>query len=993
MASRAPSAAHEYVFPLTQPRKSAIRATPQVFQSPTGLGPNVERAHIRMPGEDIVNMVESTTRASLQGLVDMPVQSPGLPNPYAALLHSPSKASPSKASPSKATGPTGPLSARKEHTIAIPPSAETEQARRQRRVTFSAHQEKTDFEQDEPTMSIRPAQHLMDRGSPVPSGADTSEEISMDLTADSFESDASQTMEITRAWEEGADESDASQTMEMTQAWKHDADESDMSESMQLTTAFHAAPDASVDTSADASAAMDITGVSSANESAMEMTAVWGQFADAARSAPSTPERASPTRSPERRQTMLLTEEQIKSPSTPRMQRATPRAASPSTPKVKSPSTPTTKSPGTPKALSPLKAPSMLSANKAEPSTPPPKTEPSTPRFKAEPSTPPSQKAGTPHALAGSPSTPSRYRQSLRGGVPSPEYKHSPAKRIVPKTPPPGTPVAFATARRPSPVRPAGPARASIGGTEGVAFPRSPFIHSMLRQRGRLSSPMRDMDESMADTSFHMHLDDFLHLIDLTFHDNMTASRTFIERSAQRTASLSLIDAARLASGAAPMLRTLRNACAELKQHIEEGRERLQAMEADFFTRPPVFVQEWSQLPDGDVRRNLKSQLSVHKQAARAAAMTDYYGWRTDMQFDDDQAAFLAYHRNLLRRDALAVDERRTRLVNTCLPALRAHHAALAKKLAAAQERQAAIANCDPDELRTLYEEIDEQDAYLQGVRTAHNDAVNQLARVQGRVDETTSKMEEASEAIRAARAISQQIQGCSPGEAVRLERQVEHVERLLQWRIANSTSTLLQLTHCDALQVTLELDARRGGVKRAVISPLSSVAATPMHRAALAVIRAQVKAAAATQVPDVLRTVAQYWCVFRTLSADLARARAHLPIDVHLADDGETLEALATVLLDVAQVKLRVTIPIHLAAEPPVLASDVRVEAVYGNAEYVAPLTQCRFVCLSCTIPVGDGAACAGACAPHGTPRSRPLITTQSARSGPARQGAHARP
>ena len=934
-------------------------------------------------------MVESTTRASLQGLVDMPVQSPGLPNPYAALLPSPSKASPSKASPSKATGPTGPLSARKEHTIAIPPSAETEQARRQRRVTFSAHQEKTDFEQDEPTMSIRPAQHLMDRGSPVPSGADTSEEISMDLTADSFESDASQMMEMTRAWEEGADESDASQTMEMTQAWKEDADESDMSESMQLTTAFHAAPDASVDTSADASAdasaAMDITGVSSANESAMEMTAVWGQFADAARSAPSTPEPASPTRSPERRQTMLLTEEQIKSPSTPRMQRATPRAASPSTP--------TAKSPGTPKALSPLKAPSMLSANKAEPSTPPPKPEPSTPRFKAEPSTPPSQKAGTPHALAGSPSTPSRYRQSLRGGVPSPEYKHSPAKRIVPKTPPPGTPVAFATARRPSPVRPAGPARASIGGTEGMAFPRSPFIHSMLRQRGRISSPMRDMDESMADTSFHMHLDDFLHLIDLTFHDNMTASRTFIERSAQRTASLSLIDAARLASGAAPMLRTLRNACAELKQHIEEGRERLQAMEADFFTRPPVFVQEWSQLPDGDVRRNLKSQLSVHKQAARAAAMTDYYGWRTDMQFDDDQAAFLAYHRNLLRRDALAVDERRTRLVNTCLPALRAHHAALAKKLAAAQERQAAIANCDPDELRTLYEEIDEQDAYLQGVRTAHNDAVNQLARVQGRVDETTSKMEEASEAIRAARAISQQIQGCSPGEAVRLERQVEHVERLLQWRIANSTSTLLQLTHCDALQVTLELDARRGGVKRAVISPLSSVAATPMHRAALAVIRAQVKAAAATQVPDVLRTVAQYWCVFRTLSADLARARAHLPIDVHLADDGETLEALATVLLDVAQAKLRVTMPIHLAAEPPVLASDVRVEAVYGNAEYVAPLTQCRFVCLSCTIPVGDGAACAGACAPHGTPRSRPLITTQSARSGPARQGAHARP
>lgn len=971
---------------LTQPRKSAIRATPQVFLSPTALGPNTEREHIRTTGwSDIAEMVETTTRTSLQGVWehDAPAHSPGLPNPFAALYRSPTKASPTKASPTKATGSMAPLG-RHEHTVAVVPTRTSpERARRQRRVTFSAHQEKTDFEQDEPTMSIRPAQRLMDRGSPVPgSQADTttsSEEVSMDLTMDSDDStlasDTSATMEMTNAWHTQPEMAETSTSamdmtsdsaMDMTgvsaQTWEEeekeddddDDDDKDASMSMQFTQAYAAAPtqapaptspsiadDTSMDRTTDPASTMD---ESAMDESAMEMTATWGKFAHAARTSPDR-SLSSPRRSPERRQTMVLREEMIVPPAeqdASPLQAATPRAPTPRDVPMPRAVTPERRS-ATPRAITPerLGTPRATTPVPPLPSTPRSAPAVSTPRSAPAVSTPRSVPAVSTPPSAG-PGSPTRFRQSLRGGVPSPHYQHSPARREVPRTPPPGTPVHFATARRASPVRDVVGTRASIGVMEGGAgFPRSPFIHSMLRQRGRPSSPVREVaDESVSDASFHMQLAEFLQVVGLKFHEDMTASRSRAERPTElAVAPVSLVDGARLASGAAPMLLTLRNACAELKQHVEDGRLRLQAMEADFYTRPPAFVQEWGQLEDDEMRRSMKGQLHVHKQAARAAAMHDYYGWRTDMQFDEELAQLLARHRDVLRRDAATVDERRAQLYDTQLPALRARHAALAHQLAAARARQAAIAACDPEELRELHASIEEQGAILQTMRAKHADVVNQLQRVHTRLADVETKRAQTHDAIRAARAITDQIRGCSPGEAMRLQRQVEQLERLLAWRITNRTATLLQLTHADALHVTLEMDARRSSVKRVAVSPVRPVEASHLHAAALAVVRAQVKpAAAAASVPVVLRTVARSWGTYREVRTAVARACAHTPLTVVLAHGETQLALTATVLLARVATKLRVGIRIDLARDAPFVANSVHAEAVYGDAAYAAP-------------------------------------------------------
>ncbi|PKI85645.1 hypothetical protein MVES_000493 [Malassezia vespertilionis] len=807
-----------------QPRKSAIRATPQVFESPTGLGPNPEHAHIRpSAAADMAVYVAETARAGLQGMpaLDERLLSPGLPNPFASVYReSPTKL---QESPSKSTGSTQALGTPSAHTIAIPPTLpalDMDDARGRRRVTFSARQKKTDFEQDEPTMSIRPAQDVHDDSQSSVDMSGTTE-VSMDISADVFDASTSlgDTMDLTEAWTPHADESgamsmDDQSTMEFTQAHG------------RIVRAQEANTSASMD------------------ESTMEMTAVWGEYA---REATQARESQSPERSPDRRKTMLLLPKD-----------ATPRPAA-------------------------------------------------------------------------TPATPTRLRQSLRAGVASPQYTHSPARRAAPHTPPVASRSQPASATRSASPHFAARARASMGASaDPMAWPRSPFIHNLLKQRGRRSSPMRadvSLDEAaVSDTSFHMHLADFLAVIDLKFHEDMQASRSRPARSAERAQGTSVLEQVRLASGAAPMLRTLQNACTELKQHVEDGRLRLESMEEDFYTHPPAFVQEWGQLEDEDMRRSMKGQLNVHKQAARAAAMHDYYGWRTDMQFDEELTAMLSRHRDILEHDAETVHAKRARLEAELLPALRASHAALAQKVQDARAKQQAIAACDPDELRQLHASIEEQQQVLQTMQAKRTEAAEQLARARARLDETASKREQTLEAIQDARAISDQIQGCSPAEAARLERRIAHVETLMQWQLTHRTSTLLQLTHAKSLAVTIELGGRRAFVKRVAVSPILPVEASPMHVAALAMLRVHLKEHAPQETPAVLRMVTRLWLAYRRTRAEVDRLRTHVPVTCQRSNrrPETALEMTAIVFLPHQEAKARVTIEIDFDAPVPVLAESV---------------------------------------------------------------------
>lgn len=798
---------------------------------------------------------------------------------------------------------------------------------------------------------------LMDRGSPVPSHVswDDSTTSSMDMDMDdsgmSMSLDDSG-MDMTSAWSAHAsrdgprDDSGDDPTLDDEAAI--DADDSRTVE-MDLTMGMPAARAPPSPAASDATATMEFTAVhaplpdadesldttreSRADDSAMEMTAMWGRSAEsaAAASGPAWPAASTQVRSPSppppptSPSPSLRRTSASRSMSTPSMTSATPPPAALGSAPRRAP---------TPSALSVVRSPAAAEAAATPSPSPPgtPRRSTLTSPFRPRPSTP-----GTP----GTPGTPSRFRQSLRGGVPSPEYVHSPPGRAVTTPPPPRSERAARSARMVSPVA------ARLSESHAPVWPRSPFIHSLIKQRGvRLSltpapaSPLSDMDDSDAEASFHMRLADFLNVVGLQFHEDMTASRTRPSRPLDEPRDVGAVQHAKLASAAAPMLQALRGACAELKQHVDDGRERLRAMEDDFYTRPPAFVQEWGQLDDDDMRRSMKGQLNVHKQAARAAAMHDYYGWRTDMEFDDELVAQLEQCRDALRRDLEHTTARHAQW-HELLPALRARHAELLQRVSDARTRQQQIQECDPDELKALRASVDEQEQVLQTMRAQHRDLADQLARVRARAEDTAKKREQMEDAIRVARATTDQIQGCSPGEAVRLERHVRHLEGLLAWSLTNKTSTLLQLTLAQAWQVAIECDSRKHTVKRVVVSPAASDAA-PWMRTAVAAVRAVLAAELPADMPEVLRTIAQVWHRCQRAHAQLRHLQAYVPLTEAPSQDSDTAwDARASILLARHAAKVEVHVRLALAEPAPLTPESVEARVLYGHVEYVCRLTQ----------------------------------------------------
>lgn len=317
--------------------------------------------------------------------------------------------------------------------------------------------------------------------------------------------------------------------------------------------------------------------------------------------------------------------------------------------------------------------------------------------------------------------------------------------------------------------------------------------------------------------------------------------------------------------------------------------------------------------------------------------MHDYYGWRTDMQYDDEMVAMLTQHRDALQADAERVHARREELEVELLPALRARHTDLKRRVNEAHARQQAIRECDPEELRHLHASMDEQDHVLQTMRAKQRDVADQLSRVRARLDETAIKREQTEEQIRAARVVSDQIHGCTPGEAVRLERRIRQLEVLLQWRLSSKTSTLLQLVYARTLNVAIELDGRQSAVKRVAISPVCPVESSNMHMAAISVIRTRMASETPASVPEVLRQVAQLWHTYVKARAQVDRLRLHVPVVIspYRGDKGPdtALDVMAAVLFEHAQAKAHVHVDIDLARETP-LSSQVHVVLVYGHMD-----------------------------------------------------------
>ncbi|SPO20699.1 uncharacterized protein UTRI_00175 [Ustilago trichophora] len=297
-----------------------------------------------------------------------------------------------------------------------------------------------------------------------------------------------------------------------------------------------------------------------------------------------------------------------------------------------------------------------------------------------------------------------------------------------------------------------------------------------------------------------MPLNDFLRFVGVHFNDDMSASRrkpvppTKEEQSADEAASsdsqggpVAMMRLVKAACGSVPQLEALREACREIKEQVDDGREKMVEMEQAFYDSPPDFVREIMGLQNEEERRDMEAQFKLQKQAARALVSADYYGWRLDKEFDQEMIQTLQAYHGRLQCDLHIVNIKKEQLQQEILPVLRVKHAKLKADLALAKQRQAEIETCDAEELKGLYSSIEEQHEVLESMRAKLMDVEEQHERLLVRLEENREKMAAAQEMVDKAHATVDQIQGYTRGEAGRLLREIRNLEKLHLVRVLDN--------------------------------------------------------------------------------------------------------------------------------------------------------------------------------------------------------------
>lgn len=296
-----------------------------------------------------------------------------------------------------------------------------------------------------------------------------------------------------------------------------------------------------------------------------------------------------------------------------------------------------------------------------------------------------------------------------------------------------------------------------------------------------------------------MPLNDFLRFVGVHFNDDMSASRrkpippakedqaTGDGTAVSAQGPVSMMRLVRAACGSVPQLEALREACREIKEQVDDGREKMVEMEQAFYDSPPEFVREIMGLQNEEERRDMEAQFKLQKQAARALVSADYYGWRLDKEFDQEMIQTLQAYHGRLQCDLHIVNTKKEQLQQEILPVLRVKHAKLKADLALAKQRQAEIDTCDADELKGLYSSIEEQHEVLESMRAKLMDVEEQHERLLVRLEENREKMAAAQEMVDKAHATVDQIQGYTRGEAGRLLREIRNLEKLHLVRILDN--------------------------------------------------------------------------------------------------------------------------------------------------------------------------------------------------------------
>lgn len=327
--------------------------------------------------------------------------------------------------------------------------------------------------------------------------------------------------------------------------------------------------------------------------------------------------------------------------------------------------------------------------------------------------------------------TPPRMRDHILHGHASPNYKHSPARRMV--TNAAGTesaPGATSSPRR-------SPRKEMV---------YSPAVRSAMAAAASMQSS-HGSDTSMMSmeseygvagvVDVEVTAQALLDAVEMGFQDQLSTVRPPRSRAEQEDLEKlalvpNVIRWSKAAAASAILLENLTKSCLAMEAEVAKNKGQMKGAEIAFNEAPPRYAIDYFSGTEKDQREMAVSKIaSLHSKqprtmltisppsfqaliksvnkGIRAESLQQYYGWRLDNEYDGESLKRLQANKAHLEHNAEIVRAKSHKLGDELLPMLRERHEQVRAELLAEKQHQAAVAADDQAALKSVHAAIGDQ--------------------------------------------------------------------------------------------------------------------------------------------------------------------------------------------------------------------------------------------------------------------------------------------
>ncbi|RDL31195.1 Uncharacterized protein BP5553_09984 [Venustampulla echinocandica] len=307
-----------------------------------------------------------------------------------------------------------------------------------------------------------------------------------------------------------------------------------------------------------------------------------------------------------------------------------------------------------------------------------------------------------------------------------------------------------------------------------------------------------------------IQLQDFLNMTNIRFMELTTTKRrhtiaaklsTDDPKDPKEDTEVSLEDCVAAGAATIPMLELFQHACHELKSYISEGRKTVREIETETFEEnPPLFREYISAMPD--MKIVMDNQLKNVKTHARLLSKEMWYDWR--MTLLSTLTGGLEKTREGMIHDEEILDHQQI-LLDSVLPQLLQKAEVLEHEVTDLQSAAEDLANCDPEELSSVRQDLIAVDADIETKRRLITDLRKQLDAEEVELGTSAERKQVCMEEIRKAEKIREECRGWTSSEINSFKAKVDAIEQEHGWTITGVSGTTTSMTYRKDIELVFD--------------------------------------------------------------------------------------------------------------------------------------------------------------------------------------------